>query len=51
MISARFGASPLTRLRAKLTELTAPAWPQLKDSPPGFEPAARPLDDEDGSGE
>ena len=42
-----FGAKSIDEVKAKLTELGL----ALKDSPPGFEPAARPLDDEDGSGE
>ena len=42
-----FGAKSIDEVKAKLMELGL----SLKDSPPGFEPAARPLDDEDGSGE
>ena len=42
-----FGAKSIDEVKAKLIELGL----ALKDSPPGFEPAARPLDDEDGSGE
>ena len=42
-----FGAKSIDEVKAKLIELGL----SLKDSPPGFEPAARPLDDEDGSGE
>ena len=42
-----FGAKSIDEVKVKLIELGL----ALKDSPPGFEPAARPLDDEDGSGE
>ena len=42
-----FGAKSIDEVKAKLIELGL----ALKDSHPCFEPAARPLDDEDGSGE